>query len=327
MKKIERLLGIALTLNKYKKMTAEELAKKFEVDIRTIYRDIQALSELNVPIGAQTGPAGGYTIIDDYFIPSVTFTKEEIFSLMLCKKLIGRARTPSYAKYIRAAFLKIENVTSSEQMKKLDKINSRVRFNSFKKHLHNADLKHFDVVMKGIEENKKIKVIHVSENYSQTIETIIEPYGLIYVDEVWQHIFKIQDEGEFCHIPINWIKDAQLLNENFGISDDLNIDQYYCDNFCVLPCESKLKTPPEILKLKIKKKGFYIVKDHIFFHDKHIVEEQEDYLILSLKLIEPDYYVDLSLRFRDYIEVLEPKWLRMRIFDDTEKLYNRYKNY
>ncbi|MDZ7542646.1 HTH domain-containing protein, partial [Clostridium perfringens] len=60
MQKIERIMAIILALKKNKKMIAKELADTFEVDIRTIYRDIQALSEMNIPIISYTGSEGGY---------------------------------------------------------------------------------------------------------------------------------------------------------------------------------------------------------------------------------------------------------------------------
>lgn len=327
MQKMERLLGIVLALNKNKKMTAVELAQKFEVDVRTIYRDIQALSELNVPIAARCGPEGGYTILNEYFVPSIVFNKEEIFSLLISQKLIGKIRIPGYTNYINSAFLKINNVTSPEQMKKLDRIENRILFDSFKKHIHSDDFKYFDVIIKGIEENRKIKITRGSENYSEMIENIIEPYGLIYLDEVWQLIFNCQEDEGLHDIPINWIYDVELLNETFKLMDEFDVDQYYCDNFCVLPCESKLNERPETIKLKINKDGYYRVKDYIFFHDKHIIDKKEDYFIIVLKLIEPSYYLQIALKFSDIIEILEPRWLRKTIFEEIEKLYNKYKNY
>ncbi len=56
-------------------LRAEDLAAAFETSVRTIYRDIQALSEAGVPvIGA---PGQGYSLMEGYFLPPVSFTVEE----------------------------------------------------------------------------------------------------------------------------------------------------------------------------------------------------------------------------------------------------------
>lgn len=82
MQKIERLMGIVLALNKNKKMTANQLARKFEVDIRTIYRVVWVEHTYRI----WGGPEGGYSVLNEYFIPPIMLNKDELFSLLLSKK-------------------------------------------------------------------------------------------------------------------------------------------------------------------------------------------------------------------------------------------------
>lgn len=78
MNKTERQLAILLELQRRKVLKGEELAEKLETSVRTIYRDIQALSESGVPIiGA---PGHGYSLIEGYFLPPISFTVEEAVS-------------------------------------------------------------------------------------------------------------------------------------------------------------------------------------------------------------------------------------------------------
>lgn len=78
MNKTERQLAITLELQRSKTLRAEDLASQFETSVRTIYRDIQALSEAGVPIlGA---PGQGYSLMEGYFLPPVRFTAEEAVS-------------------------------------------------------------------------------------------------------------------------------------------------------------------------------------------------------------------------------------------------------
>ena len=73
MKRLHRLTAILVKLQSGKVVQASELATKFEVSIRTIYRDMQALTEAGVPVGAEAGT--GYYLADGYTLPPVMFTE------------------------------------------------------------------------------------------------------------------------------------------------------------------------------------------------------------------------------------------------------------
>lgn len=66
--KINRLLAIITILLNRKKISAVELSKRFEVSIRTIYRDIEAINMAGIPVVSQSGNNGGFYIVDDYKI-------------------------------------------------------------------------------------------------------------------------------------------------------------------------------------------------------------------------------------------------------------------
>jgi predicted DNA-binding transcriptional regulator YafY len=78
-------------------VTANDLASSFEVSVRTIYRDIEALSALGVPIFAERGRVGGFKLLDGYFLPALAFTVEEAVSLMLGVTMLRSLRVRPYA--------------------------------------------------------------------------------------------------------------------------------------------------------------------------------------------------------------------------------------
>lgn len=75
--KTERMLSILIYLLQKKKVSAEELAIKFEVSKRTIYRDMDALSSIGIPIISYLGKNGGFTLIDTYQLDKFTFNDVE----------------------------------------------------------------------------------------------------------------------------------------------------------------------------------------------------------------------------------------------------------
>jgi len=81
MNKTERMLAIVLELQRKSWVRAEDLASIFEISVRTIYRDMQALSEAGVPLLGS--PGQGYSLMEGYFLPPVHFTASEAVSLLI----------------------------------------------------------------------------------------------------------------------------------------------------------------------------------------------------------------------------------------------------
>lgn len=125
MKKMERLIGIIYALKEHDQLTARELSDLFEVSHRTIYRDIDALSQLNVPIIALEGNGGGYQIDDKYFLPSVTFNKNELLYLLMCLKMGEIIKVPNMKQDYESLKYKLLNILDDdkeEYLKLLDRI-------------------------------------------------------------------------------------------------------------------------------------------------------------------------------------------------------------
>jgi predicted DNA-binding transcriptional regulator YafY len=103
MNRLDRALGILLLLRQGKTISATELADRFEVSVRTIYRDMEALSELGTPIYAELGRSGGFRLVEGYFLPPVMFTRGEATSLLLGLTLLRRLRVTPYPGEIESA--------------------------------------------------------------------------------------------------------------------------------------------------------------------------------------------------------------------------------
>ena len=83
MNKFDRLIGIICVIKQNKRITAKKIAEIFEVSERTIYRDIDVLSQLKVPVISHEGFNGGYEIDESYFMPSIAIKDNEILYLLI----------------------------------------------------------------------------------------------------------------------------------------------------------------------------------------------------------------------------------------------------
>src|SRR5258708_20294937 len=83
MQRFDRVLGILLFLRSKQSVSASELARHFEVSTRTIYRDMETLSAVGVPLYAERGRQGGVRLLPGYFLPPLMFTQSEAIALLL----------------------------------------------------------------------------------------------------------------------------------------------------------------------------------------------------------------------------------------------------
>lgn len=107
-KRLSRLTSILIQLQTKRLITATTLAEKFGVSIRTIYRDIRALEQSGVPILTEDGK--GYTLMEGYKIPPVTFTESEANALITAEQFVLKNKDVSFIKEYSEAISKIKSV-------------------------------------------------------------------------------------------------------------------------------------------------------------------------------------------------------------------------
>jgi predicted DNA-binding transcriptional regulator YafY len=107
MNRFDRALAILLLLRSGKTLSAADLARQFEVSTRTIYRDIETLSAVGVPVYAEMGRSGGFRLLAGYFLPPVMFTTGEAVSLLLGMTLLRSLRATPFAAELETAEQKL----------------------------------------------------------------------------------------------------------------------------------------------------------------------------------------------------------------------------
>src|ERR1700755_1431753 len=108
MNRIDRLFGILTLLQSKKYVPAEKIADKFNISVRTVYRDVKALCEQGMPVSFE--PNRGYFIVQGYFLPPVTFSSEEANALLLMETVVMGFADKSIQKHYSNALNKVKSV-------------------------------------------------------------------------------------------------------------------------------------------------------------------------------------------------------------------------
>ena len=120
MNRTDRLVAMVMYLQGRRLVRAEELARHFEISVRTVYRDVSALGEAGVPV---TGEAGvGYSLVKGYHLPPVMFTAEEAMALAVGEDLVKQFTDRSLAAPMASALLKIRSVLPRPSQDDLDRL-------------------------------------------------------------------------------------------------------------------------------------------------------------------------------------------------------------
>ncbi len=127
MNRVDRLVGYLLLFQSRRRLRAQDLAQRFEVSERTVYRDVQALCEVGVPIVGM--PGEGYELLDGYSLPPVMLTESEARALYLSiAMLTGLAEAGETRQAAQTALEKVRAILPPATLAKLEALETIVGF-------------------------------------------------------------------------------------------------------------------------------------------------------------------------------------------------------
>lgn len=221
-KRLSRLTAILTQLQTKRLTKASELAEKFHVTKRTIYRDIKALEMAGVPILVEEGK--GYALMEGYRVSPIMFTESEAYALITAEQLILKNKDSSFVKEYSEAINKIKSVLRNNTKDKANLLSDRVlfRINS-----NNNRTSHFlSTIQLAMTNFKLIKIKYQSSENKQSTERSIEPFAMYSTQENWLLIAYCRLRKDFRAFRIDRILDLFTLNEEFE-PHDMTMQEYF----------------------------------------------------------------------------------------------------
>lgn len=182
-KRFERIVAILIQLQSKRIIKARDLAERFEVSLRTIYRDIKTLESCGVPVLAE--PGIGYTIMEGYRLPPVMFTKEEAISFVAAEKLVQHFTDTATGKHFSSAMYKIKSVLRWSEKDRMDILDTEIKVHTvhrlFNELVHNA----LEILMNAIVNKIQVNITYQSWDADAKAERQIEPIGVYHENSYW----------------------------------------------------------------------------------------------------------------------------------------------
>jgi Predicted transcriptional regulator len=284
---ISRLFEIVYILLDKKTVTARELADRFEVSVRTIYRDIDALSGAGVPVYANQGKGGGISLLDDFVLNKSVLSEKEQNDILIALQNLSAARYPD-----------IDFVLSrlSSLFKKKDLNWIEVDFSpwgSDEKHKEN-----FNLLKMAVVNNRVIAFDYVNTSGVKSARSA-EPVKLVFKDRAWYLIAYCCERQAYRTFRITRITNLRVTDDVF---EKRPAQARQADT------ENASSPKPIDIRLKISPAGAYRVYDD--FYEKDVIKNEDGSFTVCTSLPDGDWIYNYLLSFGPIFEGLEPTHLR-----------------
>ena len=295
--KDNRLFRILYYILEKEKVTANELADKFEVSVRTIYRDIDSISSVGVPIFTTQGKGGGIKIDNEYILNKSLFDaneKEQIIAALQGLEKTNKVYKNELITKLSALF-KIKNSNWIE-----------IDFTSWGSNNTYQDL--FNTLKIAII-NKNIIFFSYNSSKGEKINRKVKPIRLLFKEQDWYLYAFCLLRNDFRYFKLSRIRDLEVLAIN------------YEDNFENEVLKKELKYENIVnIKLKFDKSVAFRVYDEF----KAIVEDKKGNLYVEMKIPNNYKLYNYIFSFGANVEILEPKEIRNQFKNMINKIAKKY---
>ena len=296
--KDNRLFRILYYILEKGKVTASELADKFEVSVRTIYRDIDSISSAGIPIYALQGKGGGIEIAEDFVLSKSLLSENEKQQIMSALQGLDNTTIQRENELLTklSALFKMKNTSWIE-----------VDFNNWQN--NKMYEKTFEDIKSAILSKNIISFTYFSSNEKET-DRSVKPVRLLFKSQDWYLYALCLLRNDFRYFKLSRIKNLEIQTEKFD------------DNFedVILKKETPYENTVNI-KVKFNRKVAFRVYDEL---NGEITEDNDGNLYTEIQIPNNHNLYNYIFSFGDGAEVLEPKEIRRQIKEMINKMAEKY---
>jgi predicted DNA-binding transcriptional regulator YafY len=217
MNRIDRLAAILLQLQSKHIVRGKEIAERFGISLRTVYRDIRALEDAGVPIGSEVGL--GYFLAEGFHLPPVMFTTQEASSLLLAGKLIEKFSDMSVNRNFSVAMDKIKAVMDNKEKDHLNTLSSYIEVLKTAPKTKNGFPNNLLADIQAVLGRRCLIRIEYTSGYKEeTTRRIIEPLGLCFYGGAWHLLAYCRLRQDYRDFRVDRLKHVTATQTKFDDS-------------------------------------------------------------------------------------------------------------
>lgn len=309
----DRLLSILMLLQVYRQLTARDLAERLEVSERTIHRDMDALSSAGVPVMAERGKRGGWSLLDSYQTTLTGLNLAEIQALFLPKPAHLLADL-GWSQAFEAALLKLLAAIPAANRQQAKMVSQRIHVDPTGWHRWDEEMLTFPILQTAVWQERQI---HLSYERSdgKCVERLVNPLGLVAKGSVWYFVASV--DSEVRSYRISRVRDAMLTDYPCVRPVEFNLADYWQQSMV----EFKANLPYYGVTVRVAPEAMSWLRYAGYFARIEQIDspDADGWTRIWLRFDIEEAACAYALGFGAQMEVIEPLELRERVLQAAKK--------
>ncbi len=213
MNRIDRVSAILIQLQSRRVVKAIDIAERFNISLRTVYRDVKTLEEAGIPIIGEAGV--GYSIMDGYRLPPVMFTREEATAFLTAEKFVEKLTDASTMEHHKSAMYKIRAILKTAEKNLLEEIDSKIEVLKSHSQLRVDNKDHIQTLLNNIAQKKVLTIDYFANHSQEHTKRDIEPIGIFFKDSYWHLIAFCRMRNDYRDFRLDRINNVSVTDKIF----------------------------------------------------------------------------------------------------------------
>lgn len=313
MNRIDRVTAILIQLQSRKVVKAQDIADRFNISLRTVYRDVKTLEEAGIPVIGESGI--GYSIMDGYRLPPVMFTREEATAFLTAEKMIEKLADSSTDESYKSAMFKIRSVLRGTEKDFLENLDEHIQVLKGRR-LANRQLtvNPIQTILKSIGGKNVLSIKYFAQHSQQKTERLIEPVGVFYLDGYWHLIAYCRLRKDYRDFRIDRISDIKETMQLF--------DQAHPTLKAYLHQVSKEMDLHTII-IRVSKEAARYLDDQKYYSGFVSQKDIGDAVEMTFLTASIQGFAYWYLTFGAYAEIIQPVRLKEKVKENAEAILKK----
>ncbi|MDT2011589.1 helix-turn-helix transcriptional regulator [Carnobacterium divergens] len=309
--KVERLISIIMVLIDKERISAQTLADRFEVSLRTIYRDIDAINMAGIPVRSISGVGGGIEIMPNYKIDRKTFSTNDLSAILMGLSNISNMMQ---SKELSNALAKVKSFIPANSAKDIE-LKANQIYIDLSPWMGGRDAQNYlEMIKKALHEKNNLSFDY-ADRYGNKTTRSVEPYQLVMKNSHWYVHGYCLKRNDFRLFRLFRMSNLQL-EDTFFTPRDFEKPQ--------LDFTNEVATMVETIQIRIHQSVMDRVLDFCAY--EQFAPDGDEHYIVDFPFIENDYYYTILFSFGNKCECLEPQHIRTEMKRRVNELATMYEN-
>ncbi|MGE5329555.1 MAG: helix-turn-helix transcriptional regulator [Deltaproteobacteria bacterium] len=308
--KIDRLVSILVILLRKERISAKELSEMFDVSVRTILRDVEAINLAGIPIVTYQGSNGGISIAEGYRLDKSVLNADDMAMVITALKGIEGNLSDSRHKILME---KLKNTLSKSQLQLLDSKLNQFIIDVSPWGVSEQQKNKVSLIRKAIEEFKEIQFDYTDSNGQMTSRKV-EPYSLFLKAQKWYLYAWCTKREDFRFFKISRTKNLVVLNTTYKKREISHED---------IAIDYEWNSPKDSIEIELlfEKEMKSIVED---WFGAESFEDENGRITVKTFMLENNWLYGFILSFGTGVEVINPPHIRKILGEIAEGIKKKY---